>query len=72
MKEKLAITTNEVQQFVKDHELHKTSQFNKIDDAEIIDDFPLLSIDDIKRVTLGSYQLSQAKGYIAEHISENE
>lgn len=72
MKEKLAISTNEVQEFVKEHQLHKASQFNKIDDAETISDFPHLSIDDLKMLTLGSYQLFQSKGYIAEHISKNQ
>lgn len=51
--------------------MNKTSQFTRIDANEILD-FPKLTIETIKsKITLGSYQIKQALGYIGEHFNEN-
>ena len=34
-------------------------------------DFPRLTIDDLRRITIGVYQLKQAASYTREHIDED-
>ena len=47
----------------------KSSLFKKIDSCEI-PDFPKLEPDDLKDITLGSYQMKQSLSYIAQHMYE--
>lgn len=63
---------NELQLEVKQKGLHKKSLFEEIK-IEIFKDFPRLTEEEIKRfITLGSYQLKQSLGYIAEHMNSNK
>lgn len=39
--------------------------------ASTICDFPKLTMDDLKRLTLGSYQIQMAEKYITQHLNEN-
>jgi hypothetical protein len=36
-----------------------------------IDDFPRFSLNELKDITLGTYQLTQSVSYVAEHMNEN-
>lgn len=65
------LKVNPVQTIVEDNELHKKSQFNKMEDAAAITDFPRLSIEEIEKITDGRYQLFQAWSYIADHKRAN-
>lgn len=38
---------------------------------DTIPDFPKMAIEDLKRITLGSYQMEIAKKYIEQHMSED-
>ncbi len=61
---------NDLKSLVETLKLNRKSQFESIN-ASTIDDFPKLSIEEIKtNITLGSYQLKQAVSYIAEHINK--
>ena len=48
----------------------KSASFQSID-GEFIHDFPQLTEADLRLLTLGSYQLKQARSYYAEHIKRN-
>ena len=53
------------------HNLNRESSSDKwehIDASENLDDFPYLSEEDLRFITLGSYQLRQAVTYYAEHV----
>lgn len=59
---------NSLEKLIKDLNLERASQYNRIDIDDIVD-FPILTIDDIKtKITLGSYQIKQALSYIAENF----
>ncbi len=59
---------NELKVLVEDLRLNRKSQFEALDACKI-EDFPKLELKEIKtHITLGSYQLKQAIGYIGEHI----
>lgn len=47
-----------------------TSRWEKAS-ANVVADFPKLSMDDLQRITLGSYQISIAERYIQTHLREN-
>lgn len=40
-----------------------------IDDDELLPDFPILTKRDLYLITMGHYQINQAKSYYGEHIS---
>ncbi|CAF0791191.1 unnamed protein product [Brachionus calyciflorus] len=63
-KMKLKISkSNDLCKIVIDNKLHKKSNFEKIEYAEI-NDFPILTIDKIKNeISYGNYQIIQAKSY---------
>lgn len=59
---------NELKVLVENLRLNRKSQFDSLDACKI-EDFPKLQLQQIKtHITLGSYQLKQAIGYIGEHI----
>ena len=45
--------------------------FTKLDSSQIAD-FPVLSLIELKNITLGSNQLKQSLSYIAHHLNEND
>lgn len=62
---------NVLKYMYEETKLKLKSKYEKLD-SSIIFDFPILDIETIKtHITLGSYQLSQAQSYIAEHLNKN-
>lgn len=47
-----------------------SSRWEKASDCSVTD-FPTLSMDDLKRITLGTYQIKIAEKYIYSHMKEN-
>ena len=71
MKKKIN-TKNELQDIVKKDKLHKKSLFVAIN-SDDIDDFPIYDELYIQtNITLGSYQLKQARGYIGEFFTNEK
>ena len=57
---------------MEDNHLHLKRKFLLVE-ASKIDDFPKLDENTIKTsITLGSYQLKQAKSYLAEHLNNGK
>ena len=48
----------------------KRSNYNPIESTDLTD-FPELSLDDIKEITMGVYQMKQARCYTNEHLTED-
>jgi hypothetical protein len=68
MKE-LSSTPNKLQMLIQQNDLFKMSKFARIDKPTDLG-FPSLTEKEIKdKITLGSYQIEQARGYIQEHAS---
>ena len=69
---KTLLEENEVEKIVKENNLIPLKSFVKLD-ADSILDFPQINLEDIKtNITLGSYQISQSIGYIAEHFKNGK
>ncbi|XP_061179571.1 uncharacterized protein LOC133188208 [Saccostrea echinata] len=65
----LSKTTNELQKRVENEKLAaKRSVWESVDGFDM-EDFPRLSEDALRNITVGVYQLKQAKAYTIEHIS---
>ena len=62
--------TNELQKYVKQlkDDSEKKLKWAALDASGSINDFPRLSLDSLMDLTLGVYQLKQAKAYAIEHI----
>lgn len=68
MKRKVQMS-NSLEDYVNSNNLNlKRGVFVRIEDASNIG-FPQLSMDQLKLLTLGTYQLKQANGYLIEHFS---
>ena len=65
--------TNELEKYVKDIKdgSEKRLKWVALGASEAIADFPHLSLDDLMELTLGVYQVKQAKAYAIEHIDPN-
>ncbi|XP_052090260.1 uncharacterized protein LOC127726916 [Mytilus californianus] len=64
---------NELMERVSNENLHSRSgRWQKIDGNDSVEDFPKLSEDDIRDITLGVYQLKLAKSYTEEHLENDE
>ena len=62
---------NELQQRVESEGLHRrTCSWKEMDAAGVVPDFPRLSEDDLRNITVGVYQLKLAKCYTHEHLNE--
>ena len=62
---------NELQEYLEQENLiNRRSQFKSISEEEL-DDFPRLSFDDLRGITLGVYQLKQAPSYTKEHFNDD-
>ena len=57
--------------YVSGQNLNRRSSLFKKMAADSIQDFPQLSLDDLRRIALGSYQLKQVHSYYAEHNRSN-
>lgn len=64
---------NHVKLIVEENNLlrRKSSYKNITEENENINDFPKLSLDDLRQLTLGVYQLKQAPYYTAEHMVDD-
>jgi hypothetical protein len=51
--------------------LNRKSAFFESIDGSSIDDFPQLTGEDLRLITLGTYQLRMTRSYYAEHIKTN-
>ena len=62
--------TNELKNYVAriKHGTERRLKWEALDASGTIMDFPRLSFDDLMELTLGVYQLKQAKTYAVEHI----
>ncbi len=64
-------TQNNLEAIVDEYKLDtKRSLFRKIDECHSIN-FPTLSLENLYKLTLGSYQLKQSLSYIAQHLDDN-
>ena len=64
---------NHVQQLVEENNLirRRSTYTNITETSDCISDFPALSLDSLRHITMGVYQLKQAPKYTAEHIAED-
>jgi hypothetical protein len=65
-----SILPNEMQQRVRREHLDATTENWVVASSEVLQDFPLLTIPDLEKLTLGIYQLSLAKLYTRKHLDE--
>ncbi|XP_062608957.1 uncharacterized protein LOC134270728 [Saccostrea cucullata] len=65
-----SLMENPLKLFVEENNLaRRRSAYRKLD-GESLQDFPRLSLDILRSITLGVYQIKQAPNYAREHISE--
>lgn len=63
--------SNVFQNFVTDYQLlSRRMIWTKIENDQLAD-FPQLTIDDLREITLGTYQIKQAASYTAEHLDDD-
>lgn len=62
---------NTLQKEIEDKGLGKKRTIWKEMNGREIPDFPELSTDDLKQLTLGTYQLRMAQHYTAQHLMED-
>jgi hypothetical protein len=51
-------------------ETNKIKEYN-LNATNSVDNFPKMSFDELQELTLGTYQLKQARSYTTEHLSED-
>lgn len=62
---------NELKVFLEDNGLiTKRSDYKSLESADIMD-FPQLTLDDLRTITMGIYQLKQAPCYTKDHLNED-
>jgi hypothetical protein len=63
--------SNEVQVLVEENNLlARRAVYTAIDASSEVVDFPILSLDDLRTLTLGIYQVKQAENYTREHLKD--
>ena len=68
---RLVSTENALKSLYEEEKLKLKSKYDKLDASDVMD-FPKLDVESVKtHITLGNYQLSQAKSYIGEHLDKN-
>ncbi|CAC5400666.1 unnamed protein product [Mytilus coruscus] len=67
----LSKQNNLLKEKIESENLHRirSSSWCKIDAASV--DFPSITEEDLRNLTLGVYQIKLAKSYVAEHVTEN-
>lgn len=65
------LDTNTFQEYLEQNGLIRLTRSWKREDGNSVIDFPKLSLAEIEKVTLGSFQLKIAKRYIQQHLKEN-
>ena len=69
----LANETNKIKEYiekVKDKD-GKQLKWTNLNATNSVDNFPKMSYDELQELTLGTYQLKQARSYTTEHLSED-
>lgn len=63
---------NRLLQYLQENELlNKRTVYTELKDCDhILHNFPKLSLDDLRNITLGVYQLKQAASYTKEHLTD--
>ncbi|XP_033756288.1 uncharacterized protein LOC117339034 [Pecten maximus] len=68
----LASKGNALQQRVREENLDtRKHSWKSIDVADAVDQFPSMSEEDIRNLTIGVYQVKLARSYTSEHLSED-
>ncbi|CAF1214590.1 unnamed protein product [Didymodactylos carnosus] len=67
----LVDTTNKFEKLLSDKEFKKIKNRTKIDARDAAPDFPALSEIELQDITIGVFQIKQAKSYSTEHINED-
>ncbi|CAG2221696.1 unnamed protein product [Mytilus edulis] len=63
---------NQVQKYVEDNNLiHKKAIYSEVNGTENVLDFPKLTLQQIRDITMGVYQLKQAPRYTESHLSDD-
>lgn len=63
---------NHVKTFVEENNLaRRRSVYTPLNAVDNLDDFPKLSYDSVRDITLGVYQLKQAPSYTKQHLSDS-
>ncbi|XP_062607931.1 uncharacterized protein LOC134269743 [Saccostrea cucullata] len=63
--------SNEVQVLVQENKLlTRCAVYSAIDASSELADFPVLSLDDLRSLTLGIYQVKHAENYTREHLKD--
>lgn len=66
-------TPNYLGDFVKEQNLNRArAAFLRINgQIPSLDNFPLLNLEELRKISLGNYQIKQARSYCGEHLKEN-
>ncbi|XP_069109614.1 uncharacterized protein [Argopecten irradians] len=68
----LAASTNTLQNRVQEEQLdRRTREWKPLDGATSVVEFPTLSEEELRHITIGVYQLKLARFYASEHLSED-
>lgn len=61
---------NQFQEYLEENDFVRLSRRWKRADCSLVNDFPKLSLNDIEKITLGTFQIRIAKKYICEHLDK--
>lgn len=67
----LSKSTNELQSLVEKENWSRKKVIWQEMDGQQVEDFPRLTVDELKQITFGVYQLKQARSYTEEHLDED-
>ena len=55
----------------EEHLERRTREWKPLDGDDLVTDFPSLSDEELRNITIGVYQLKLARSYASEHLSED-
>lgn len=62
---------NELRELVENERWERSTLWEVIDPVDVATDFPVLTEEELRNVTLGTYQVKMPKAYSYEHLHEN-
>lgn len=62
---------NELRELVENERWERSTLWGVIDPVDVATDFPVLTEEELRNVTLGTYQVKMPKAYSYEHLHEN-
>lgn len=62
---------NELRELVENERWERSTLWEVIDAVDVATDFPVLTEEELRNVTLGTYQVKMPKAYSYEHLHEN-